>query len=120
MTRGNLIANAAALLLAGCAFALAAPADGRPVNSDKAACAIAKARVAARDQFPVSRVAFCEVIPVAESPREYYVLALHSGRSCEYICSTNLGWFAVERSSARVFDWDVGDWAVGSEVRSRR
>ena len=101
------------------ALASAAPAEARPVNSADAACTVAKTRVAARDNFPVSRVGFCDIIPAAHSPSGYYVLALHSRRRCDYICSTNMGWFAVEKSSGRVFEWDVGEWLLGPEIRRR-
>src|SRR5688572_14315968 len=111
MLRDKLTATMATLLWATGAFALAsaAPAEARPVNNAEAACRVAKARVGARDRFPVSRVGFCDIIPAAHSPRGYYVLALHSTRRCDYICSTNMGWFAVQKSSGRVFEWDVGE-----------
>src|SRR4051794_8896712 len=108
----------AALLLAAIALASAVPAKVRPVSA-KTACTVVKARAAARDHFPGSRITFCDIIAAGDSPRGYYVLALHSRRHCEGICSTNMGWFAVQRSSGRVFDWDVAEDELGPEVRTR-
>ena len=51
-----------------------APADARPVNTARAACTLTKTRVAALENFPVSIIAFCDVVPAAHSPRGYYVL----------------------------------------------
>lgn len=102
------------------ALASLALANATPVNSANDACTQAKARFAALDNFPLSRIGSCDVIPAANSPRGLYVLNLQSTRQCEGICSTLLGWFAVERKSGRVFDWKVGEWELGPEVRSRR
>lgn len=110
----------AALLLAANAWASLALANAPPVNSAHEACALAKARFAARDHFPVSRIGSCEVTPAADSPRGFYVLTLRSTRRCESICSTWLGSFAVEKLRGRVFDWNVSEWELGAEVRRRQ
>ena len=88
------------------------------MHSEETACTVVKGRVAARGDFSVSRVAFCDFS--MDPPAGFYVLALHSTRRCEGICSTNLGWFAIERSSGRVFEWNVWEWELGAEVRARR
>ena len=94
-----------------------APVAAAPVRTAKAACALVKARVSARDQFPVSAIAFCDMIPEASVPKEFYVLALHGKRSdCEGICSTNMGWFAVQKSTGRVFEWDMAEDKLGRAV----
>ena len=107
----------ASLFLAGCASSSPTLADSPPVNSEEAACTAVKARVAARDDFPVSRVAFCDFS--MDPPVGFYVLALQSTRRCEGICSRNMGWFAIERSSGRVFEWNVAEWELGAKVRTR-
>jgi hypothetical protein len=61
-----------------------------------------------------STIAFCDH---ADSPPGYYVLALHSNRHCEGICSTNMGWFAVQKASGRIFEWDVGEQKLGSPIK---
>ena len=45
--------------------------------------------------------------------REYFILGLHSDRRCDYICSSLVGWFAVERTTGRVFEWDINEDVVG-------
>ena len=50
----------------------------------------------------------------------YYVLALHSRRDCDGICSTNMGWFAVEKATGRVFNWDVAEWKLGPPIEVHR
>jgi hypothetical protein len=76
-------------------------------------------RYAVRYQVSRSRIAFCDHVVADANPSGFYVLALHSTRRCEGICSTNMGWFAVERSTGRVFAWDVGEQQVGREFRAR-
>lgn len=110
----------AALLLAASVLASVASANATPVRSADEACVLAKARFAARDRFPIARIGFCDVIPATASPRGFYVLTLHSTRRCKGICSRWLGSFAVERSSGRVFDWNVAEWDVGAEIRRRQ
>ena len=79
-----------------------------------------KARVSAKREFSISAIAFCDIIPEASSPMNYYVLALHSRRDCDGICSTNMGWFAVEKATGRVFNWDVAEWKLGPPIEVHR
>ena len=60
------------------------------------------------------------MIAEEDSPRGYYVMALHSRRECDGICSTNMGWFAIRRSSGRVFEWDVADMKIGKPLKAGR
>lgn len=108
-----------ASLLVAAVLASSAHANPTPVNGAEEACALVEARFAARNRFPKSRLGFCDVIAAANSPPGFFVLALHSTRKCDGICSTLLGWFAVERSTGRVFDWDVGEWELGAELTRR-
>jgi hypothetical protein len=105
-----------AILLAATTLLIAVAAEAGPVRTERAACELVKARVAATGDFPLSRIAFCDVIPRESSPARYYVLALHSNRRCEGICSTNMGWFAVERATGRVFEWNVAEDRLGLPV----
>lgn len=61
------------------------------VSSENQACELAKARVTELNRFPKSRIAFCDHVVAAANPVGYYVLALHSDRQCDGICSTNMG-----------------------------
>ena len=110
----------AASLLIASALPSPAPANAGPVNTADAACTLATARASARYHFPVSEIAFCDIIPEADSPTGYYVLALHGRRpDCGGICSTNMGWFAVQKATGRVFDWDVGEQKLGPSIQPR-
>src|SRR3954471_24622166 len=97
-------ANIAALLFASGLLPLTS-LNAAQVRTEKAACDRVKTRIAAIRHFPVSAVAFCDPIRAADSPKGYYVLALHSNRRCDGICSTNMGWFAVQKETGRVFEW---------------
>jgi hypothetical protein len=92
------------------------------VKTAKSACAVAKARVSAQRHFPVSEVAFCDHVGAVDSPRGYYVLAFHGKRTdCGGICgSTNMGWFAVQKATGRVFEWDVAEDKLGPSIDLRR
>ena len=111
MTASFLIVSMAAWL---------ATADAAPDRSDHEACALATSRFTASHRLPISRIGLCDVLPAERSPRGYAVLALHSTRQCDGICSTLLGWFAVERANGRVFEWDVAEWRRGVEITVRR
>ena len=91
------------------------------MTSGKAACKVAKAVVAARDHFPVSEIAFCDPLIPAEQPKGLYVLGLHGKRDdCGGdVCSTLMGWFAVQKATGRVFEWDFTDFPgkLGKPVR---
>jgi hypothetical protein len=111
----------AALLFAVGLLPSTAPLDAAPVRTVKAACERVKTRVSAVERFPLSIIAFCDIIGAADSPRGFYVLALHSNRHCDGICgSTNMGWFAVEKRTGRVFEWDVAEMKLGHPIKSHR
>ncbi len=98
------------LALVGCATQLLA-------SNDEQACRLVKERVVAVHRYPQSRLAFCDPSISADNPPDYFVLALHSNRRCDGICSTNLGWFAVRKSTGEVFDWDVAESRLAGPVR---
>src|SRR5689334_18468852 len=113
--RALCLTNSAALLFVNGLLPLA-PLHAAPVRTEKAACDRVKTRMSAIRHFPVSVVAFCDTIRAADSPKGYYVLALHSNRRCEGICSTNMGWFAVHKKTGRVFEYDTAEMRVGRPV----
>ena len=115
-------ANLVASLFAASLLQQAAPAGAATVTSEKAACDVTKARVAARGHFPVSAIAFCDLIVPEEQPKGLYVLGLHGKRDdCggEVCGSTLMGWFAVQKATGRVFEWDFTDFPgkLGEPVR---
>ena len=93
-----------------------APLHAAPVRTENAACFRVKTRMAAIRHLPLSVVAFCDTVEATSSPKGFYVLALHSNRRCDGICSTLMGWFAVEKRTGRVFEWDVADMKLGPPV----
>lgn len=107
----------AALLLVVGSLQFAARVDAAPVRTEKAACERVKTRVSAARHFPMSTIAFCDMVGTVDSPRGFYVLALHSNRRCEGICSTNMGWFAVEKRTGRVLEWDVAEDRLGQPIK---
>ena len=113
----------AVTLSAASVLSWAGPVNAAPVNTTEEACAAAKTRVSARDDFPISSVAFCDAIAAESNPRGYIVLALHGRRfDCgpDNICgSTNMGWFAVQKATGQVFEWSVAKWKLGRQVVSR-
>ena len=112
--------KAAASLLAASLLQSPAPVVAAPVATANAACDQTKAFVLARGDFPVSAIAFCDTVSPDSSPKGYYVLALHSRRDCDGICSTNMGWFAVQKATGRVFEWDVAEQKLGPPFKVHR
>jgi hypothetical protein len=103
-------------LLAASMTAWAPPVQAARVQTTERACAQAKARVSAVRHFPVSAIRSCDTISATDIPEGYYVLALH-GFCREEICgSTLMGWFAVQKATGCVFEWDVADWRLGPSI----
>jgi hypothetical protein len=86
--------------------------------SSKVACARLQARVAKLSGIPASGPKglgwYCDF---ADSPRnDWFVIALRSGRRCEGICSNLMGWYAVQKSTGSVNDYDVGEMTIGGPL----
>src|SRR5690349_2872225 len=106
----------AAIIAGGAALSLAPLAHASLVRTGRAACAMAKVRVAASLRRRLSRIPYCEALRATDSPRGFYLVRL-SGRCREEICgSTLIGWYAVQKRTGRVFAWDVGEWWVGAPI----
>lgn len=88
-----------------------------PVRDADSACATATARVTAQRGLPISHVATCDHIAEADGLAGYYVLALRA-RCQEDLCgSTNMGWFAVQNTTADVFEVsDLTNGKLGRRV----
>lgn len=96
------------------------PLNAAPVRTEKAACNRVKTYVSAVEHFPVSAIALCDITEGAVGPRGFYVMALHSNRHCDGICSTNMGWFAVEKRTGHVFKWNAADMKLGALLKAHR
>jgi hypothetical protein len=112
--------NITALIFAMGLSPATARLDAAPVRTAKAACERVKTRVSAVEHFPVLTIALCDTIGAVDSPKGFYVLALHSNRHCDGICSTNMGWFAIEKRTGRVFEWDIAEMKLGKPVKPHR
>ena len=98
-------------LSAGCA--------GTPrvaVATAEAACTAATARVTAERDVPTAHVAMCDPLADAEGPDGYHVLGLRAVCNQDLCGSTLMGWFAVEKATGAVFEWNVAESRVGAGV----
>jgi len=93
------------------------PVNAAPVSSRQAACQVVKSVIHQRLSPATSIRLFCDIIPADSGLAGFYVLSVHSGRQCDGICSSNMGWFAVEKASGKIFEWDVGEWKLGPRVK---
>ena len=105
-----------ALLLAASLWQQPDAAQGVRVATAEAACARVKAFFTQERQVPDGVIGYCDPIDAADSPDGFYVLGLRSTRECDYICSNLMGWFAVERTTGRIFDWDDAEWRAGEPI----
>ena len=93
------------------------PSEYAAVRDAEDACAKATALVTTERGLPISHVAYCDQITEADAPSGYYVLALRAQCSEDLCGSTNMGWFAVQKATADVFEVDdVTDWKLGRRV----
>lgn len=110
------LAIAVLLLTPATSSPIVGRANVHPVRTWKAACNRIKTRVLAIRHAPANWPVSCDVISAKDSPKGFYVLALHGARyDCgDTICgSTLMGWFAVEQASGKIFEWDTGDLKLG-------
>ena len=107
---------AATVMVAGATLTCATSAHASLVGTGGAACRVAEPVVAALLHRRVAGIPSCEALRAADSPRGFYVLVLH-GRCREELCgSTLIGWYAVQKRTGRVFEWDVGEWRLGASL----
>jgi hypothetical protein len=90
--------------------------DASKALSEPQACDAVKSSVQSRAGGPIPKATTCDFLEPADSPKGYYVLALHSNRVCDGICSDNMGWFAVDRAKGDLFEWDVGEDRLGPPI----
>lgn len=87
------------------------------VRDAENACATATVRVTAQRGLPIGHVAHCDQLAETDALSGYYVLALRAHCSDELCGSTNMGWFAVQKATADVFEVDdIADWKLGRRV----
>jgi hypothetical protein len=64
------------------------------------------------DESTPGAMPWCDTTSNSKSP--YAVMGLHSDRRCDYICSSLVGWYAVERKTGKIFAWDINEDVVGA------
>lgn len=90
-------------------------ANSETAISDHGACELVKTAVSAQGQYENTTITGCDFSDSDDAPK-YYILRLN-GICREKVCgSVLMGWYAVEKSSGRVFEWDVADWSLADEV----
>ncbi len=115
----RIIIVALALLLCFSAFARS------PRLSSEAACAHIKSRVAQLESAPHGPDEYhCELTHEGSegSGRYYYVFGLYSnypappGAGPDWVGSSIVGWYAVSRSTGKLYRWDVGAEAIEGKL----
>jgi hypothetical protein len=90
----------------------------QPALTQSEACAVLKERVSKVDGIPESGPIgtgwFCDFSRLSD--RQWFVVALRSNRQCEGICSNLMGWYAVNRGTGAVHEYDVADLRVGAKL----
>jgi len=84
------------------------------ILSEERACSILRERMAVHEGVPPARAQktwFCDVASTTDE--RWVVIGLHSYRQCDGICSSLRGWFAVNRQTGRIHEFDVADMKVG-------
>jgi hypothetical protein len=108
----------AALGMLAVIFASAHGVASQPAAPPEAqACLVLKKRMGVHDKVPPSELDktwFCDV--ATWNDPTWWIIGLHSFRQCDGICSSLRGWFAVNRRTGEVREWDVGEWTVGGPV----
>lgn len=91
-----------------------------PLLSGSQACSALMARMGSHDGVPTAdleKTWFCDIAADDYNDHpEWWVIALRSFRQCDGICSNLRGWFAVNRKSGEVRDWDLEDDTVGELI----
>jgi hypothetical protein len=88
--------------------------------SDQQACTTLMNRMGVHDAVPRAKLKdtwSCDITTDDDkSHPEWWVIGLRSFRQCDGICSNLRGWFAVNRVTGEVREWDVGEFTIGGPV----
>jgi hypothetical protein len=92
----------------------------QPPLTQSKACAVLKTRVSKVDGIPENGPIgvgwFCDFSRLSD--RQWFVVALRSNRQCEGICSNLMGWYAVNRGTGAVHQYDAADLRVGAKLET--
>jgi hypothetical protein len=93
-----------------------------PAVSGPEACAALKKRMAVHDHVATAdldKTWFCDITNGDdEAQPEWWVIGLRSFRQCDEICSNLRGWFAVNRKTGEVREWNMGEDVLGGPIGS--
>ena len=108
-----------AMLIAGSAQA----AQNAPLSSQRA-CKLLLERMGVHDGVPSAKLKKtwrCDITEDSDNEHtDWWVIGLRSFRKCAgwWECSNLRGWFAVNRNTGEIREWDVGEDAVGGPIGS--
>ena len=92
-----------------------APTDS--VRTEAQACSVVQKLVATASGLPPTGPKgmgwFCDHLDPQD---KWFVLALRSNRKCEGICSNLMGWYAVNKASGKVHEYNVANLEVGAVI----
>lgn len=88
-----------------------------PVSSERTACERVVESVVQAGRYTRNIINGCGHASDEDAPN-YFVVRLNTHCREEICGSVLLGWFAVNKQSGRVFNWDVGEGQVAGEVAS--
>ena len=88
--------------------------------SSAKACEVLQKRMAVHDGVPrrlIKTTWYCDVTTDEYNDHpQWWVIGLRSFRKCDGICSNLRGWFAVDRTSGEVREWNVADMVLGGPI----
>ena len=95
--------------------------DQATPSSDSKACSVLKERIGVHDGVPptaLDKIWFCDIAqdPYEENPPDWWVIRLRSSRQCDGICNNLRGWFAVNRLTNEVREFDTDKQSVGDQI----
>jgi hypothetical protein len=113
------VRSSSALPLLLC-FASLAPCHATPPSglTQQDACTLLQKRISKvrglPESGPIGMGWFCDFSDLGN--KHWYVIALRSNRQCEGICSNLMGWYAVNRVSGSIHQYDMAELKVGSKL----
>ena len=108
-----------ALLVISLAYSASSLTEASELLSEKAACTALKKTISKQashpESGPVGMGWFCDTS--TQSNEQWFVIALRSNRECEGISSNLMGWYAVDRRSGAIHDYNAADMEVGAPLK---
>lgn len=97
----------------------ASAAESAPLSGPQACSALMK-RMGSHDGVPTAdleKTWFCDITEDDDNLHpQWWLIGLRSSRQCDGICSNLRGWFAVNRKSGEVREWDMENFTVGTPI----